>query len=462
MFGVGIGVGIGRQRFAQGGGGGGIFAAYAARVSADGGVTESGECVDAASDLLKTASFLLIPSGYKSGVAYSEIPTNGNGDLTFTRTSTANRENGNGTLELMATGVPRLDYSQGICPALLLEPQRANLYARSEDFTQVVWSKSFSNVTANSTTAPDGTTTAETLNIGIDASSGRHRLSQTVAVTIGTIYTGTYYFKQNQHQWVQICGVTGYSVNVWANFNLANGTIGNIGTETTASIENVGNGWYRCRVSGVATASSSTGMEVVVINNTNGVRYPSYQSGAVVAVCFVWGAQFEAGSFPTTYIPTAAGSVTRNTDSYTRNNIYTNNLITSSGGTWFVEILNNIAYTIATPSQGLAIGDSSTTIANGFLIVNKGTGRQVIQKIISSTATDLFTTLTDTVKIAIKWNGTTADVFVNGTKQVSATAFTTTIMEFLNGSASDINRFIKTMALYSTPLSDTDCITLTT
>jgi hypothetical protein len=47
MFGIGIGVGIGRQRFAQGGGGGGIFAAYAARVAADGGVTESGECVDA-------------------------------------------------------------------------------------------------------------------------------------------------------------------------------------------------------------------------------------------------------------------------------------------------------------------------------------------------------------------------------------------------------------------------------
>jgi hypothetical protein len=36
---VGIGVGIGRQRFAQGGG---IFAAYAARVAADGGCNRSG------------------------------------------------------------------------------------------------------------------------------------------------------------------------------------------------------------------------------------------------------------------------------------------------------------------------------------------------------------------------------------------------------------------------------------
>jgi hypothetical protein len=415
------------------------------------------------STLLDLASLVLIPSGYKSGVVYSEIPTNGNGDLAFTRASNATRVNSLGSLETMGTGVPRLDYSKGSCPALLLEPQRTNLFLRSEDFTQAIWSKSSCNVTANSTTAPDGTTNAETLNIGIDGASQRHRLSQSVTLTIGTTYTATYYLKQNQHQWIQICGVTGWSTGVWANFNLSNGTIGNTGgADTTATIEDVGNGWYRCRVSGVATLTSSTGMEVIVINNTNNVRYPSYTSLAVTAVCFVWGAQFEAGRFPTSYIPTTTATATRITDAYTRNNIYTNNLITSSGGTWFVEMVNNIAYTRDAASQGIAIGDSSTTIANGFLIVNTGTGRQVIQKIILGSATDLYTTLTDTVKIAIKWNGTTADVFVNGTKQVSATAFAITNMEFLNGSASDINRFIKTMALYSTPLSDTDCITLTT
>jgi len=125
-------------------------------------------------------------------------------------------------------------------------------------------------------------------------------------------------------------------------------------------------------------------------------------------------------------------------------------------------MLNNIAYTRDAAAQGIGIGDSSSTIANGFLIVNTGTGRQVIQKIIASATTNLFTTTTDNIKVAIKWNGTSADVFVNGTKQVSATAFTTTIMEFINGTGAGIPRWIKTMALYPTPLSDTNCTTLTT
>jgi hypothetical protein len=74
----------------------------------------------------------------------------------------------------------------------------------------------------------------------------------------------------------------------------------------------------------------------------------------------------------------------------------------------------------------------------------------------------LYTTNTDTAKIAIKWNGSTADVFVNGTKVVSATSFTATNMEFLYGQASDVPKFIQQMALYPSPLSDANCIALTT
>ena len=172
--------------------------------------------------------------------------------------------------------------------------------------------------------------------------------------------------------------------------------------------------------------------------------------------------QIELGAYTTTWIPTNGTSATRVADSFSRNNIYTNSLITSSGGTWFVEMLNNIAYTRDGASQGIGIGDSSTTIANGLLIVNTGTGRQIIQKIISGTSTNLFTTTTDSIKIAIKWNGTTADVFVNGTKQVSATAFAITVMEFLNGNGTGIPRWIKQMALIPEPKSDQFCIDLTT
>jgi len=93
-MGIGLGVGINRSNYAQG-----IFNAYNARVVADGGVTEAGACVDAVSSLLQTASLLLIPSGYKGGKAYAEIPTNGNGDLTWTRASDAWRTNADGLVQ---------------------------------------------------------------------------------------------------------------------------------------------------------------------------------------------------------------------------------------------------------------------------------------------------------------------------------------------------------------------------
>jgi len=77
-------------------------------------------------------SISMIPSGYKQNKVYSVLPTNGDGDLDFARTSVATRINENGLIEEMGTGVPRLDYSNGSCPSLLLEPQSTNLYLNSE------------------------------------------------------------------------------------------------------------------------------------------------------------------------------------------------------------------------------------------------------------------------------------------------------------------------------------------
>lgn len=81
---------------------------------------------------MATPSIAIIPSGYKAGKVYSVLPTDGAGDLDFTRASSATRINKEGLLETVATGVPRLDYSDGGCPSLLLEPQSTNLIVNSE------------------------------------------------------------------------------------------------------------------------------------------------------------------------------------------------------------------------------------------------------------------------------------------------------------------------------------------
>lgn len=80
----------------------------------------------------KIPSIALIPSGYKASKLYSVLPTNGDADLTFARTGEASRVDENKSIEQMATSVPRLDYTDGGCPALLLEPARKNLFLNSE------------------------------------------------------------------------------------------------------------------------------------------------------------------------------------------------------------------------------------------------------------------------------------------------------------------------------------------
>ena len=179
----------------------------------------------------------------------------------------------------------------------------------------------------------------------------------------------------------------------------------------------------------------------------------------------VTNAQLEAGAFATSLIPTVSGSVTRNADQFLRSNIYTNGLITSAGGTWFFELNNNLSLIRDASSSSLYIDTSSSGVTNGFSIRNSTGGsliRLQIIKFIAGTQSIFYQTLTNTVKIAIKWNGVTADIFLNSSKVVSATPFTTTNMEFLAGNGSDVPKYIKSILLFPAPLTDTECINLTT
>jgi hypothetical protein len=81
---------------------------------------------------MSTPSIAIIPSGFKAGKVYSVLPLIGAADLDFTRASSATRVNKDGIIETVATGVPRLDYSDGGCPSLLLEPQQTQLYELTE------------------------------------------------------------------------------------------------------------------------------------------------------------------------------------------------------------------------------------------------------------------------------------------------------------------------------------------
>jgi hypothetical protein len=428
-------------------------------VIADGGTIEALDCVAAASSLLQSASLLIIPSGYKAGVAYAELPANGNGDLTWSRNSVANRTQSNGNIVSVAANVPRLSYMYGSCPALLLEPQRTNSLRNS---TMQGASISPSTLPTNWAIAGGGLTGTV---VGVGTENGLPYIDvQLIGTATGNV--GNMVFESTS----QIVASNGQA---WTNSFWAK-TISTTALPTNfrlTTIERTSAGSYITQTDTTFTPSSTLTRFPQTVTLAGGATVARVQPGVIWTIVNgqsynftirIAAPQMELGAFATTWINTTNAAATRLVDTFTRNNIYTNGLISASGGTWYIEMLNNIAYTRDAAAQGIGIGDSSSTIANGFLIVNTGTGRQVIQKIIASATTNLFTTTTDTIKIAIKWNGTSADVFVNGVKQVSATAFTTTIMEFLNGTGAGIPRWIKTMALYPTPLSDSDCTLITT
>ena len=457
-MGIGLGIGINRSNYAQG-----IFNAYNARVVADGGITEAGNCVNAVTGLLLNASLLIIPSGYKGGKAYAEIPTNGNADLTWTRASTALRTNSSGLLESMGSGVPRLSYMYGSCPALLLEPQRTNLALYSEQFDNSAWVKLNTTVTSNSTTAPDGNSTADTLTETVITDFHQIGGQSLTNAPIAT-YTLSVYVKLNSGTRnigllpINSAAAGNVKAVVFSSSGAFVGIVGSTGTDPTYTSTSLGNGWYRLTATASSTSIQTFAPAIRLFDGTAAAYLGSTSNSY-----YIWGAQIELGAYATTLIPTTTASATRIADSFSRNNIYTNGLITSSGGTWFVELRGNVAYVRDSTAINLFLGDNITAPNNAFVIrtASSASTRLSLQKVVAGSFIILTTPSTDTLKIAFKWNGTSADVFVNGVKEISATAFTTTNMEFLSCIAQNPT-FIQQMALFNSALTDAQCQTLTT
>jgi hypothetical protein len=348
--------------------------------------------------------------------------------------------------------VPRIDYSQGTA-CMLLEPQRTNLILWSEDFTNAAWTKSTMIFNSN-VLSPSGEINAQ--NYSTNGAFSYIQNSSAITTTSGAYYSISFYLKYTS-------GVGSLNVRLSdglsSNFiqtivNLTNGTIAAVsyqgsGANGSATIQNTGNGWYRVSVSGTLTQTN------LVLQITN--------SGLGATTFSMYGGQFEAGAFSTTYIKTTSATVTRIADTFTRNNVYTNNLISASGGTWFIQLLNNVPYTRDTGLGGLYLTTVLNVYNNGIVIYNGGgTTRIAVQVYQGGSLLTNYLTTTLSTKLIIKWNGTTLDIFANGVKVVSALSFTLTLLENLSHLAiGDVPKYVQQMALWNTPLSDVECATLT-
>ncbi len=170
----------------------------------------------------------------------------------------------------------------------------SNLLTYSEQFDNAAWSKFQATISANTTTAPDGTSTAEKLieSSGAAVEHGTNRAAA-VAITAGSAVTLSIYAKADTRSRVSIALVNGsYSVGARYTFNLISGVVSAViltGTPISysASSQNVGNGWYRCVITAILdTASTTANFNVATDNGTT-----FFYAGDGVSGLYIWGAQ---------------------------------------------------------------------------------------------------------------------------------------------------------------------------
>jgi hypothetical protein len=169
-------------------------------------------------------------------------------------------------------------------------PASVNLFTQTQQFDNASWAKTNATITANSTVAPDGTTTADT--ITDNSTSGQHQVTQTISVVSGVVYALSVYVKADTARYVRM-SLGGAMAFAAPRFDLELGIVQAGPANTT--ITSVGNNWFRIDTSSTAS-SSGNGIFAIGITNSTGTAYIGTGS-----TLFLWGAQLEVGSTATTY-----------------------------------------------------------------------------------------------------------------------------------------------------------------
>jgi len=359
--------------------------------------------------------------------------------------------------EVTRNNVPRIDYTGGGCPHILAEPQRTNLIPYSNGF-------SYSSYTRNGTTAttgflsPDGTLNAYKLLE--DNTNAIHRIYQTATVTGSPNTTISIYVKYLGRKYV-LMRIADSNVGRW--YDIENGVLGGtyLGTPNDSSIESAGNGWYRISIT--HTVSNQSRLELWVSDTESVSAYQGDTSKGV----YLFGAQLEVGTYPTSYIPTSGSSVTRNTDQFSRDGI--SSLINSTAGVFFIEMAALLDEG-TTADKWIALSDGT---ANNSVRIAYSGGANTIRAYINvggSAQADMtyaVTNVTQFSKIAFSYAANNFNLWVDGVKRATDTsgnvfsANTLNRVGLDNGGGGSFPGKIKQLQVYKTALTDTQLTSLT-
>ena len=437
--------------------------AFLSRVIADGGTTADPTHPQVVYDDTIAYDPTLIQScdSGKATVLYNIEPTNA--DFTVDRNSAKYVLGSGGTIISYATDEPAFEFNaDGSYKGLLVEPAATNICLQSEDIT-TTWSPFNATIAANATTAPDGTTTADELRA--NTTSQTYVVQQNYPPDPSANHTFSVFAKKDELNYIQLSFAN--TSQQYANFDLDLGVVGTKGSWAASStIEDYGNGWYRCSVH--INVGSIPSFGIAIVPSASASWRQAVSAGSSSEGIFVWGAQLETGPIATSYIPTTTASVTRNKDDITLGSA--SSLIGQTEGTLYVEV----DWRLSTASNQILINVDNGN-ANHLVIYTQhsASALRMYALVNSVTVTDQgesYTSYSGIQKFAFAYktndfelyrNGSSISSDTSGSLAALATLTNIDIGQYYNAQG-QANMWIRAVALYPKRLSDAEAQALTT
>jgi hypothetical protein len=181
-------------------------------------------------------------------------------------------------------------------------PGITNLVTNSQAFNN--WTPLAVTVTSNVANDPVNSLNVAARLAETSTTSQHNITSANISFTATQAYTFSVYGKYETAPFIQLLfGSAPFGANAWANFDLQNGVVGTVDISATASIQNKGNGWYRCIVTSTATATAGGPVAIFCANSASMTRALGY-AGVASNTKLIADAQVETGSTANTYVPT--------------------------------------------------------------------------------------------------------------------------------------------------------------
>ena len=392
--------------------------------------------------------------GKETALAYNDENSNFKPlAFTFDRASTATVVNKQGLIETVGTDEPRIDFLNNTKGDLLLEPERTNKNLFSTDFSQ------FTAVEATldkSFTAPDGTLNATKLTD--NSVNSTHRIIKTCTTSSSGSVTYSVFLKKGTMTNAVLNLFSGSTIGR-ATVDLDSGTI-TLNNGTSADIEDYGDDWYRCSVTGTLGSTSTT---IYVYMGDSTSSYVGTNQDL-----YVWGAQLEEGSYATSYIPTQGSAVTRSVD-YT--NIENSPILQGTNQfTLFFEakdflLVNGTNSTFDNIMFVLGAGQSAYDSGTGIHIYNRtwyyfnGTSAVGIGVCYNGLTDGKFAISYDGTRFTRYAGGIKLGEFVTSASMVNWDTITTGAMGDAQNDERNFN--LSDLRLYNTALTDAELIQLT-